>query len=545
MKKRTRLKKLGMISGPFLLLCFAVAFAGASSDDMLSAVRLFDIVAYTVSEKYVNDIEPDKIARAGVDGLMEKLDPYSQYLAGGDYDYLMQETHGEYVGIGVQLENVGDTLRISGVIDESPAKISDIRIGDRILSIDGIEAVGLSRSECLRLFRGKEGSRVAVRIWRPVEKTEIVREPVRIKMSQESITYDEIDDAGIGYIKCVKFSDGCAARMRQIITNMRNSGLKGLIIDLRHNPGGLLYEAVETAALFLHKGDKIVETRGRSYSNSRSYEAVQDGVCIDLPLVIVIDGQTASAAEIVAGAIQDHDRGLIVGQESYGKGLVQQIFQISGDAALKLTTAKYYTPSDRCINRDSLSDEKKFHVERGGSIVYLTKSGRNVFGGGGIIPDIYIEKNQNSPLVEEMFSLGLLSDFVLRDSKKTRIDDDFVVTGEIFEAFEAYLYRQGYSYLSPIDRDFGRFLKQYQVLESDKIIAPHLKIIRETLRKWSSQEITASKASLCAALYERFIEEHLGHKASIRLVSLRFDPELLKARELLITPPLYSSYLSN
>lgn len=545
MIKRIRLKKLGMISGPFLLLCFAIAFAGASSDEMLSAVRLFDLVAYTVFDKYVDAIEPEKIARAGVNGLMEKLDPYSQYLAGGDYSYLLQETHGEYVGIGVQLENAGDTLRIAGVIDGSPAKISDLRIGDRLLLIDSIEAIGLSRSECLRLFRGKEGSRITIRIWRPAEKAEMVKKPIRARISQESIAYHEIDTAGIGYIKCVKFSEGCAAMMRRIINDMRSSGLKGLIIDLRHNPGGLLYEAVETAALFLHKGDKIVETRGRSYNNSRSYEATQNGICDDLPLVIVIDGQTASAAEIVAGAIQDHDRGLIVGQESYGKGLVQQIFQISGEAAVKLTTAKYYTPSNRCINRDSLGDGKEFHVSRGNSMVYLTKSGRNVFGGGGIIPDIYVDRNRDLPLIDELLSLGLMTDFVLHYTADKRIGDGLEVSDEIFEAFERYLYDKGFLYHSPVDREFGRFLKQYRTLENDKKLAVHLNAVRETLQKRSRQEITASKPAVCAALYERFIEECLGQQAAVRLVSLRFDPELLKARELLMRPPLYSSYLAN
>lgn len=545
MSKQYYFKKLGSFAGPFLLLCFAVAFAGATADDVVSTIRLFDLVALTVSDRYVDPIAPETITRAGVDGLMEKLDPYSQFLAGGDYDYLIQETHGEYVGIGVQLDNKADTLRISGVIYGSPAMASDIRIGDRILAIDSINAIGLSRSECLRHFRGKEGTKIKIKIWRPIDNSESIKEPQRTKMSQESLVYHELDSTGVGYIKCVKFSDGCAAKMKDLISQMKSNGLRGLILDLRDNPGGLLYEAVEVAALFLHKGDKIVATRGRTYGNSRNYEANQDGIYTDSPLVVVINGMTASAAEIVAGAIQDHDRGLIVGQTSYGKGLVQQIFQLSDDAALKLTTAKYYTPSDRCINRDSLSDNSLSHHSYTETRAYFTRAGRNVFGGGGIIPDIYVEESGNSSIVNALLSDGYFSDFVKSYSADKIIGENFKVTDEIYELFRAYLDHKGFRHQNRLDKKFTEFIENDRSIENDKRLASHIGEISKILQNRSRTEVDANKTNICAALYERFIDERLGQNAVVRLVSLRYDPELKKAREILLQPRLYSSYLAN
>jgi len=536
--------KLGIVTGPFLLFCLAVGFAWASDDDLYTFIRLFDKIAVTVSDRYVVSLDSEKLIEAGISGMLKKLDPYSRYLSDSDYFRLMKETQGEYIGVGIEIKKHSDTLWVSSIIEGSPAYSSTIRIGDRIIKIDTIDVIGMSESECLDLLKGEKDSRVVLKIWRPQLMNTLNLEFIREKIFINSVPVWCVDRFNNGYIKIAKFSEGSAQEIKHIVSLLLDKGANGLIIDLQDNPGGLLNEAVEMAALFLKKGDKIVETKGRNGLSLRTYKAREDGIYYTGPLVIVIDDQTASAAEIVAGAIQDHDRGLIVGVTSFGKGLVQQVMQFTDNSALKLTTARYYTPSNRCIQKDSVISSL-IKEESKQNILHFTNSGRPVFGGGGIIPDIYVDRLEKPPFLEEIISLGYAADFVSEYGPKLDIDESFTVDDNLVDLFFAYIKKRGYIYRNPAYNSFEQFLSENSKLVDEDKFANHTDAIKNLLDNRSQNEALSLRSQVTDYLYESFITIGLGKRKACELVWLKTHPELVKAREVLNDPKIYSSFLAN
>ncbi len=543
MIKRKIKIKLGIISGPFFLLCLAVSFAWASNDELYTLVRLFDRIAVTVSDRYVDNIDPDKLVNTGIDAIMEKLDPYSRYLCDQDYYYLLQETQGEYNGIGIELENHSDTLWVGSVIKGSPASRANIRIGDRILKLDTIDVVGKSATECRKLLRGDNGSRLTITLRRPLLRKSFELELVRDEIHIEPIPYWGVDLNNNGYIKIARFSEGSMYEVKSIVSLLLDRGVSGIILDLRDNPGGLLYEAVETAGLFLDKSDNIVETRGRGSSNVRTYTAREDGIYNKGPLAVIINNQTASAAEILAGAIQDNDRGLIVGSSSYGKGLVQQILQFSDNSALKLTTAKYYTPSERCIQKDNRVSELVKEESAEPQVIYYTRSGRPVFGGGGIIPDIYVEPTGYPPIIDEIITRGYLFDYVTEKSDSLKIDKNFIVNDKIVDDFINYISSRDYVYYDPAYDLFNQFVSQTVDQGNSGRAIAHIEAIEKILKEKSLDEMLAMRTNFRDLLYESFITVNLGEKEAFELIYKKQDPELVKAGSVLKNPEMYSSLL--
>ncbi|MCD6162054.1 MAG: S41 family peptidase [candidate division Zixibacteria bacterium] len=545
MINKPSLNKLGILTGPIFLLCLAVGFAWASDDDLYSFIRLFDKIAITVSDRYVLPLDPEKMINSSIKGMMKDLDKYSRYLSDQDYYYLMKETQGEYIGIGIELEEHSDTVWVSSVIEGSPAAASNVRVGDRIIKVDSLDAVGLSASECRDLLRGDKDSRVFINFWRPLFSKHIEIEFTRENIHIEPVPCWCIDSYNNGYIKITRFSEGTALEVESLISLLMDKGISGLIIDLQNNPGGLLYEAVELASIFLNEDDKIVETRGRGSAALRTYKVREGGIYNKGPLVIVIDDQTASAAEIVAGAIQDHDRGLIVGSTSYGKGLVQQIMQFDDNSALKLTTAKYYTPSNRCIQKDtSLSNlAKPENSDR--NILFYTKSGRPVFGGGGIIPDIYIDRLETPPFLDDINTLGYVTDFVAEYGPKLDIDENFVVSDDIVSLFIGYIEKKKYVYRNPEFSAFDQFVDQNKDWLNKDNLSGYVDDIKKILEKKSDKEMLTLHSQIKDILYESFITQGLGKRKAYELVWLKTHPELIKAGMVLGNPQTYDNLLAN
>jgi len=259
--------------------------------------------------------------------------------------------------------------------------------------------------------------------------------------------------------------------------------------------------------------------------------------------VVIINNQTASAAEILAGAIQDNDRGLIVGSSSYGKGLVQQILQFSDNSALKLTTAKYYTPSERCIQKDNIESELIKKESLDPKVIYYTKSGRPVFGGGGIIPDIYVEPVKYPPIIDEIITRGYIFDFVTERSDNLKIDDNFIVDDKTADEFIAYVIYRGYVYYSPAYDLFNQFVSENNGQGERSRTMPHVNAIEEILKERSTNELLSMKSSFKELLYEYFVTINLGEKEAFELIYQKRDPELVKASVVLKDPETYGSLL--
>jgi carboxyl-terminal processing protease len=380
----------------------------ASDGNVYQQARLFDDVLSHVSTYYVDSIgEPDLYQRATV-GMLEQLkDPYSVLLQGEDYKALTEQTSGNYAGLGIQIDVRDGWITVVAPLPETPAERAGIQTGDQIIEVDGKSTEGWKNDQAVKALRGDPGSRVSIKVRRAGIADPLKYDLVRAQIHLKSVPAGTMFDHGIGYISLNPVAETSASELREEIEAMRQKGMKSLVLDLRGNPGGLLDQGVKVADLFLDPKQEIVATRGRARGSTRAYYDDAKQPYPELPVVVLVNDGTASAAEIIAGALQDHDRAVVVGSPTFGKGLVQTLFPLGENTALKLTTARWYTPSGRTIQRTAKNETdqalqafnegtgaRQDTAARDTSVkarpIYHTDAGRIVRGGGGIVPDIVV-----------------------------------------------------------------------------------------------------------------------------------------------------------
>jgi len=447
---------LGGIYGP------SVRATAAGASDIQDAVRSFTRVLAIVQQNYAEPVDVDHIIYQGaIPGMLRVLDPHSNFFDSRQFSLLREEQRGKYYGVGMTVApREGHTVVLAPFVG-SPAYKAGIRPGDIISKVDDKPTEGLSTAEVADLLKGPKGTVVRITVTR-----EGYAEPIMFTVTRDEIPRHSVDMAilirpGIGYVKLSGFNETTDRELADALKALGVGSLSGLILDLRGNPGGLLNEGVAVADMFLDKNQLIVSHRGRA-SQERRYYAVRGNQGVAVPLVALINGYSASASEIVVGAIQDHDRGLVVGETSFGKGLVQTVSQLSENTGLALTTAKYYTPSGRLIQRDykavSLYD---YHYNRKPlqqpTEIKLTDSGRQVYGGGGIAPDVVVAAPkpnhfQETLLLRDVFfrydpGVGGFTRYFL--GTKPEVTKNFVVGDEVMNLFRHYLDKQNIRYTEP------------------------------------------------------------------------------------------------
>jgi carboxyl-terminal processing protease len=421
--------------------------------------RLFDEVHRLVSERYVEEMDSSDLYRMAIDGMLSELgDPYSVFIDADQTDDLELSIEGDYGGLGIRIQKVGEWITVMGVIPNSPAERQGLMTGDRIVGVEGESARGWDDTEAVERLRGPKGTPVSISIGRvgasePLPFT-IVRDEIHVETVKSFMV-----DGRIGFVGLDQFSRDARTELSDAIRELQGQGAEALILDLRWNPGGLLDQGVAVSDLFLPRGAGIVETRSRVEDQNFTFGAPNDEEFPGLPIVVIVNTASASASEILAGALQDHDRALILGTPTFGKGSVQTIFSLPGGNHLKLTTAGWYTPSGRSITRSSLhgsSDDLALAVTaqvsamRGvvadtvGSEVYQTAAGRVVYGGGGITPDVIVpdtttmdERELEQVVGRAGFSLNQLAFRfgVQWTADHPAIARDFVVSPEMRDAF--------------------------------------------------------------------------------------------------------------
>jgi carboxyl-terminal processing protease len=386
---------------------------GVSSDgNVYQQARLFDDVLGHVSTYYVDSIGETDLYQKATRGMLEQLmDPYSVLLTGDDYKALTEQTSGNYAGLGIQIDVRDGWITVVAPLPETPAERAGVETGDQIIEVDGKSTEGWKNDQAVKALRGEAGSKIVITVRRSGIPDPIKYRLTRAQIHMRSVPQGTLFDAGVGYISLNPVSETSAEELRQEIAGMKGKGMKSLIMDLRGNPGGLLDQGVKVADLFLDSRQEIVSTRGRARGSTKEFFDEARQAWPDLPIVVLVNDGTASAAEIIAGALQDHDRAVVVGAPTFGKGLVQTLFPLGEGVALKLTTARWFTPSGRTIQRIA-KDEEDQAAQAAMAVVsdtvlgapdkessdsalkerpiFHTDAGRVVRGGGGIVPDLVI-----------------------------------------------------------------------------------------------------------------------------------------------------------
>jgi carboxyl-terminal processing protease len=462
---------------------------GAAADgNVYQQARLFDDVLSHVSQYYVDSMSESSLYRKATDGLLAELnDPYSVLLVEDDYRQLTETTTGNYGGLGIQIDVRDGWITVVAPLPDTPAEQAGIETGDRIIEVDGKSTEGWNNERAVNALRGEPGSKVRIKIERAGIAEPVNYDLTRARIHLRSVPAGTLFPGGVGYISLNPVSESSATELQAEVTSMIQKGMKSMIFDLRGNPGGLLDQGVKVADLFLDSRQEIVSTRGRAKGSSRQFVDEARQLWPDLPIVVLVNEGSASASEIIAGAMQDHDRAVVVGTPTFGKGLVQTLFTLGENVALKLTTARWYTPSGRTIQRVARNEEEQFEQAAkdsgrlssapGDSVgtdstvpIFRTDGGRIVRGGGGIVPDIVMRPDSTTP-GERAFieAIGakvqeyrdVLTTYAL-DLKRDRAvsSEDFTITPAMRSEVVERLRRKGVVLTPEVVAQSGRLLEQ-------------------------------------------------------------------------------------
>ena len=394
----TAVAGLALATGGWLL-----QHEAAPAGTVYQQARLFEDVLAHVADYYVDSIDERRLYQLAIDGMLDQLhDPYSVFLKRDDFKALNEATTGNYGGLGIQIEVRDGWITVVAPLPDTPAERAGIQTSDQIVGLDGRSTEGWKQDQAVKELRGEAGSVVELKVHRVGIEQPLTFKLTRAMIHVRSVQVSMMLDDKVGYVLLTPVSETSASELTEAVTGLLQKGMKSLVLDLRGNPGGLLDQGVAVSELFLDPGEEVVATRGRAPNTTRTYRDAKPQPWPHLPVVVLANGGTASAAEIITGALQDHDRAVVVGTPTFGKGLVQSLWQLTPETALKLTTARWYTPSGRTIQRKSKNEDDQLAqaeaAELGrdttkvdSSLVFHTDHGRTVQGGGGIRPDLFIK----------------------------------------------------------------------------------------------------------------------------------------------------------
>ncbi|MFZ0281121.1 MAG: S41 family peptidase [Bacteroidales bacterium] len=496
---------------------------------------------------YVDEINPDKLIKTGIDNMLKSLDPYTVFYSESEGDEIAIMTTGKYGGIGSMVRGGGDFTVISQIYKGFPADIAGIKPGDLLKKADGVSLKGFSTEQVSEKLKGNPGTTINLTIEQNgVEKEFSLK---REKIAIPPVLYYGMFGSGTGYIRFASFTENCSDDVKKALVSLQARNPSHIILDLRSNPGGLLSEAVNIVNLFVGPGNEIVSTKGRVRQAGDTFKTTRPAVDEKIPLAVIINRGSASASEIVAGAIQDLDRGVIVGQRSYGKGLVQITRPLSYNTTLKITTAKYYIPSGRCIQALDFS-----HPNPDGSVgvipdslisEFKTRNGRTVKDGGGITPDVEMNPEPLSQITAELFFRNYIFDFATTyfwSHQELKSPGQFTFTDKDYSDFRDFLLKRRFSYQTNTEESLNDLVTS---AKREKYYDLHKELfsdLEKDLNHSLEQDLQTFKKEITELLEDEIISRYFYEEGSIR-ETIKTDEQVLKAVEVLDNKPLYDSIL--
>ena len=497
---------------------------------------------------YVDEINSGDLIKTAIDEMLESLDPYTTYIPESDIEDYRFMTTGQYGGIGSMISKRGEYVFISEPYEGFPAQKAGLMAGDKIIEVNGKSAKGKSTEELSSVLKGQPNTEVTILLERDGKtftKT-FNREQVTVK----SVPYYGFLKDGIAYIKLRSFTRNCANDIKEALTDLKSQQeLKGIILDLRSNPGGLLNESIDIVNLFVEKGVEIVVTKGKIKDWEKSYKARKNPLDLETPLIVLINSNSASASEIVSGSIQDLDRGVIIGRRSYGKGLVQQSRKLSYNSQLKVTVAKYYIPSGRCIQALDYSNRNEDgsvgKVPDSLTSTFYTRNGREVKDGGGVMPDIKIKNDEVADITISIIRKRLIFDFATQFRYKNEeivAVEEFEITDEIFNDFISFLEDKEYEYTTATEEALDIFKEITDEEGTTELIENEFKLLLEKIRSNKKNDLQNSKQELKEFLANEIVSRYYYQEGRI-IERLQHDKDIEESLRLLENLDEYESIL--
>jgi carboxyl-terminal processing protease len=552
--KKLNLKKISIIKLlPVILLFFVFTGAkpGGGDDDLYTKINenmdVFGRVYKEIALNYVDEIDPDKFMKAGIDGMLNTLDPYTNFLDESRSDEIDLITTGKYGGIGVTIGIKDSAIVVTDVLEGYSAQKEGIRKGDKFIEIDGIVVDGKNPGDIRALVKGAPGTKVDIKIDRSGKQLEftLTREEINLK----NVTYKGVLDGNIGYVKLERFNRYAESEIVDALTEIKGKGnIKGIILDLRGNPGGLLEAAVGILDKFVDKGDLLLTTRGRKIDSEKKYFAQENPLIgDDIPLIVLVNGNSASASEIVAGAIQDLDRGMILGTKTFGKGLVQIFAPLSYGNQLKITTQKYFTPSGRWIQAKNYFKENKYGVFMPNPYFnkteFKTLGGRTVYAEGGIMPDTVVTGVDDNELLDGLINQDMYFKFADEYVKAHPDGNGFTLTDGVIDEFYSFLNSEQFEYSSKAENELAKLKnivleKNYSDLSKKYVDELELEFKTERLKDFDK-----SRPEIRSELTKEILRKYNVPDKEITDAVMNDDIQLQAALSIIKDTQLYNNFL--
>lgn len=535
-----------------LLQIAAVAQLKAQNQNNFEISKSLDIYANVLRElnlNYVDEISPGELNQIAIDAMLTALDPYTVFVPESQIEDFQLMTTGEYGGIGSLIQKIGDYVYISEPYEGFPAQEAGLKAGDRILEINGLDAKSKNSPEISELLKGQPGTTLQLRIGREGVQDPIDFELVRKRIRIDNIPYHTVYEGGIGYLRLSGFTQKAATEVKKVMEAMHqeNDSLNGLIIDLRGNGGGLLNEAVDITNLFIDRGELVVTTKGKSTDRTVVHRTRNLTTEAELPVVVMVNEGSASASEIVAGALQDYDRAVIIGQRTFGKGLVQNVLPLTYNTQMKVTVAQYFIPSGRGIQAIDYKHNNGNGTKIPDSLFssFRTRNGRLVYDGGGILPDIQVEPREFSLLSSQLFGQNIIFQFAnkfARENDAPESAENFMITDDIYKDFVQFVHQQDFVHQTESEEAIQLLRETAEDEAYLHAISDQIQQLEEQLKAYKANDLYKYRAEIEELLHVEIATRYYYQKGKIR-ASLVNDKELKEARAILSDRNRYEELL--
>lgn len=533
------------VLGGFLLLTTVAATILPNNDkffEIMKAIEIYTNVYKEVNTYYVDEIEPSQLMRTGLEAMVGSLDPYTNYISEADVEGARMRMEGQYEGIGAEIEYIKGKPTIMQLFKDQPADASGLMVGDRLLEVDGQSTVDKNRDQLEEIMRGFPGSIMDLKVARPGKGEQSIQ-LTRGKVERPNVPYFGMLANDIGYVALTTFTRAAGKNVKDAVVKLRadNPELKGIVLDLRSNGGGLLNEAVDIVNIFVPKDEVIVTTRGKVKEWDRSYETKQNPVDLELPVAVLINGKSASASEIVSGALQDYDRAVLIGQRSFGKGLVQNIMETGYSSRVKITTAKYYIPSQRCIQAVRYENGEPVDIPDAERGQFKTNGGRIVLDGGGVSPEIKLPVLGGDPITKGLLEEHIIFDYVNEwVQNHPTIDSvaDFRFTD--WADFTTFIERSDFAFTSQAEKLLERAAQKAKDEGYD--ISGQLTAIQTKIDAEQSAAIAAQKEEIIKTIEKEIAGRYYYQRGKVQM-GLRNDKEVQEAISVLNDKARYAKLL--